>query len=120
GVELPACTQIIARFQSRPDVDKVRQAVDKVAAGATIQTYDVPSKNQVLVGLPHTGGGDADLSKQADAVRASLTANYAENPMLESSTEIVGPTVGAELRRKAIQITIFGLVCQLVYIAFRF
>jgi preprotein translocase subunit SecF len=120
GVEFSAGTQIIARFQGRPDVDKVRSAVDKVAAGATIQTYDDPSKNQVLIRLPHAGGGDTDLSRQADAVRASLGTNYGENAMLESSTEIVGPTVGAELRRKAIQITIFGLLFQLVYIAFRF
>ena len=40
--------------------------------------------------------------------------------MVESSTEIVGPIVGAELRRKAIQLTIFGLLFQLIYIAFRF
>jgi preprotein translocase subunit SecF len=39
---------------------------------------------------------------------------------VESSTEIVGPIVGAELRRKAIQLTIFGLLFQLIYIAFRF
>jgi preprotein translocase subunit SecF len=120
GVEFSAGTQIIGRFQSRPDVDRVRGAVDKVVSGATIQTYDDPSKNQVLIRLPHAGGEGADLSAQAQAVRQSLAADYGQNPMLESSTEIVGPTVGAELRRKAIQITIFGLLFQLVYIAFRF
>jgi preprotein translocase subunit SecF len=123
GVEFSGGTQLILRFQSRPDQDRVRSAVDKVASGATIQTYDDPSKNQVLVRLPHTGPENAaqtDLSSGAQSVLGSLKANYSQDPVLESSTEVVGPIVGAELRRKAIQITIFGLVFQLVYIAFRF
>ena len=120
GVEFSGGTQLIARFQSRPEVDKVRAAVDKVVTGATIQTYDDPSKNQVLIRLPHTEGVGNELSSAAQAVLQSLKTDYAANAVTESSTEIVGPVVGAELRRKAIQITIFGLICQLIYIAFRF
>jgi preprotein translocase subunit SecF len=120
GVEFSGGTQLIARFQNRPEVEKVRAAVDKVVAGATIQTYDDPSKNQVLIRLPHVGGADAELSSAAQAVLQSLKDNYSGNSVVESSTEIVGPVVGAELRRKAVQITIFGLLCQLIYIAFRF
>ena len=120
GVEFSGGTQLIARFQSRPEVDKVRAAVDKVVTGATIQTYDDPSKNQVLIRLPHTEGVGNELSSAAQAVLQSLKTDYPSNAVTESSTEIVGPVVGAELRRKAIQITIFGLICQLIYIAFRF
>src|SRR3982751_6193916 len=69
GVEFSGGTQLIARFQNRPEVDKVRSTVDKVTSGATIQTYDDPSKNQVLVRLPHTGGSDSELSTAAQSVR---------------------------------------------------
>jgi preprotein translocase subunit SecF len=120
GVEFSGGTQLIARFQSRPEVDKVRSAVDTVTSGSTIQTYDDPSKNQVLIRLPHTGGSEGDLSGSAQAVLQALKARYGENPVLESSTEIVGPVVGAELRRKALQLTVWGLLFQLIYIAFRF
>jgi preprotein translocase subunit SecF len=120
GVEFSGGTQLIARFQSRPEVDKVRAAVDKVASGAVIQTYDDPSKNQVLIRLPHTGSVEGDLSSGAQAVLDSLKASYPQNPVLESSTEIVGPIVGAELRKKAIQLTVWGLLFQLIYIGFRF
>ncbi len=119
GVEFSGGTQLIATFQNRPEVDKVRSAVDKVTSGAVIQTYDEPSKNRVLIRLPHTGG-EGDLSSSADSVLKSLAANYPENKVGDSSTEIVGPIVGAELRRKAIQLTVFGLLFQLLYIAFRF
>ncbi len=119
GVEFSGGTQLIATFQNRPEVDKVRAAVDKVATGAVIQTYDEPSKNRVLIRLPHTGG-EGDLSASADSVLKSLAANYPDNKVMDSSTEIVGPIVGGELRRKAIQLTIFGLLFQLIYIGFRF
>ena len=119
GVEFSGGTQLIATFQNRPEVDKVRAAVDKVTSGAVIQTYDEPSKNRVLIRLPHTGG-EGDLSSSADAVLKSLATSYPENKVVDSSTEIVGPIVGAELRRKAIQLTVFGLLFQLLYIAFRF
>src|SRR5207244_659530 len=65
GVEFSGGTQLIATFQNRPEVDKVRAAVDKVTSGAVIQTYDEPSKNRVLIRLPHTGG-EGDLSSSAD------------------------------------------------------
>jgi preprotein translocase subunit SecF len=121
GVEFSGGTQLIVTFQNRPEVDRVRAAVDKVAAGAIIQTYDDPSKNRVLVRLPHAGSeGAGELDASADAVLKSLAATYGENGIVDSSTEIVGPIVGAELRRKAMQLTIFGLLFQLLYIGFRF
>ena len=121
GVEFEGGTQLIATFQNRPEVDRVRASVDKAAAGAIIQTYDDPSKNRVLIRLPHAGSeGEGELDAAADKVLKSLAASYGENPVLDSSTEIVGPIVGAELRRKAIQLTIFGLLFQLLYIGFRF
>jgi preprotein translocase subunit SecF len=121
GVEFQGGTQLIVTFQSRPEVDRVRSAVDSVAPGSTIQTYDDPAKNRVLIRLPHAGSeGEGELDASADKVLKALAASYGGNGILDSSTEIVGPIVGAELRRKAIQLTIFGLLFQLIYIAFRF
>jgi preprotein translocase subunit SecF len=94
--------------------------VDKTARGAVIQTYDEPNKNQVLVRLPGGEGQGADLSAEAQAVLAGLARDYPENPVKESSTEIVGPIVGQELRKKAIQLTLFGLLFQFIYIWVRF
>jgi len=118
GVEFSGGTQLIARFQSTPSIEKIRSAVDKVAAGAVIQSYDAPAKNQVLIRL--AGKGEQDLSQEADAVMAALQTGYAENPVIEHSKEIVGPIVGAELRQKAIQLTVLGLLGQLLYIWWRF
>ena len=86
-----------------------------------IQTYDEPAKNQVLIRLGGHAATRRDLDAPARArARSALATAYAENPVLESSSEIVGPVVGAELRRKAVQLTVLGLLFQLIYIAIRF
>jgi preprotein translocase subunit SecF len=119
GVEFSGGTQLIARFQKAPEIDHVRKAVDQATAGATIQSYDDASKNQVLIRL--TGAAaEGELSGPAKKVLEALASGYAENPVIESSSEIVGPVVGAELREKAIKLTLFGLLFQLLYIAWRF
>jgi len=119
GVEFAGGTQLIARFEKTPATDKIRSAVDKVSAGAVIQTYDAPAKNQVLIRLAGSGQGD-ELSGPAQQVLKALGTDYAENRVVESSTEIVGPIVGAELREKAVKLTILGLLFQLLYIGWRF
>jgi len=118
GVEFQGGTQLIVRFQDVPQIDKVRSAVDKQSTGAVIQTYGEPAAHQVLIRLGTTGEGD--LSGHADAVLQALGQAYPENPVVDKSAEIVGPIVGAELRKKAVQLTLFGLLFQLIYIGWRF
>jgi preprotein translocase subunit SecF len=84
-----------------------------------IQSYDEPQKNQVLIRIAGTGG-EGDLSAPAEKTLQALRSAYTENPVKEHSSEIVGPVVGAELRQKAIQLTVLGLLFQLIYIGIRF
>jgi preprotein translocase subunit SecF len=64
-----------------------------------------------------------DLSK-ADGVSApvltALKNNFDLGPFAIRNVEIVGPKVGAELRRQAVLVTLYALAGMLVYIAFRF
>jgi preprotein translocase subunit SecF len=125
GVEFSGGTQLIAKFKDAPEVDQIRAAVEKVSPGAVIQSYGEPKSHQVLIRLALGSEGsvaaaEGDLESAARKVLGALAATYAQNPVLESSSEIVGPVVGEELRRKAVQLTVLGLVFQLVYIAWRF
>lgn len=122
GVEFSEGTQLIVRFAGTPAIEQIRTALETQAPGAVIQTFDDPSKNQVLIRLPAADEAEATENlegRSEDALRA-LAANYASNEVLDSSAEIVGPSVGADLRRKAVQLTILALFFQLIYIAFRF
>ena len=118
GVEFSGGTQLILKFQNAPQVDRIRDAVSKQAPGAVIQTYGDPSKNQVLIRLAGSLQGEVENANRP--VLDALKASYAENPVVESSSEVVGPIVGAELRKKAIQLTVLGLLFQFIYIWFRF
>jgi preprotein translocase subunit SecF len=119
GVEFSGGTQLVLQFQKSPDVDKIRDAAGKVSPGAVIQTYGDPQANKVLVRISQEAP-EADLDAPARAVRQALADSYSENPVTESSSEIVGPVVGAELRQKAVLLTVLGLLFQLVYIGWRF
>ena len=119
GVEFSGGTQLIVKFQANPETDVIRDAVSRVAPGAVIQTYGQPSGNQVLIRLAGVES-EAELTGPAERTLKALADNYSKNPVLESSSEIVGPIVGAELRRKAIQLTVLGLLFQLIYIGIRF
>jgi len=118
GVEFSGGTQLILKFQNPPQVDRIRDAVSKQAPGAVIQTYGDASKNQVLIRL--AGALQGEVENAGRPVLDALKTSYAENPVVESSSEVVGPIVGAELRRKAIQLTVLGLLFQFIYIWFRF
>jgi preprotein translocase subunit SecF len=119
GVEFSGGTQLILHFKSTPEVDRVRGAVDKLYPGAVIQTFGDAKENKVLVRVGQEAPAD-DLDAPARAIRDGLARSYGQNPVLESSSEIVGPIVGAELRQKAVYLTVLGLLFQLIYIAARF
>ncbi len=119
GVEFSGGTQLIVEFKDAPDVDKIRDAVTRVSPGSVIQTYGDPKANKVLVRISQEAS-ESDLDAPERAVRQALADSYAQNPVVESSSEIVGPVVGAELRQKAILLTVLGLLFQLIYIAWRF
>jgi preprotein translocase subunit SecF len=119
GVEFSGGTQLIVRFEKTPEIDRIRDAVNPIATGAVIQTYDQPARNQVLIRLAGADEG-GDLDARVKTVLQALATTYAENPVKEHSSEVVGPVVGAELRRKAIQLTVWGLLFQLIYITIRF
>ena len=137
GVEFSGGTQLIVKFTSQPQVDRVRTAVNAVDSNAVIQIFGKPTDNSVLIRLAGTDaatapapaaspapagetGDTSQLNRGAMAVRQALDARYSENRVAEVSAEVVGPVVGAELRRKAIMLTLFGLVFQLIYIGIRF
>jgi preprotein translocase subunit SecF len=74
------------------------------------------TKNGVLTSFDELSAVDG----VTPAVIAALKSNYALGGFAIRNVEIVGPKVGAELRRQAILVTLYALAGMLVYIAFRF
>jgi preprotein translocase subunit SecF len=124
GVEFSGGTIVIVQFdQQPPDPSVIRAALERDLPGegqnAVIQRYGPEGQRQMLIRVPSVGAeSGAGLSETADrALNALKKAGL--NPKL-NGTEIVGPAVGADLKRKGILATVLSLVGILLYIAFRF
>jgi preprotein translocase subunit SecF len=124
GVEFSGGTIVIVQFdQQPPDSSTIRAALERDLPGegqnAVIQRYGLEAQHQIMIRVPSVGAeSGAGLSQTADrAVNALKKAGL--NPKV-NGTEIVGPAVGADLKRKGILATVLSLVGILLYIAFRF
>jgi preprotein translocase subunit SecF len=62
----------------------------------------------------------AQAEGSTPAVVSALKEGYTLGPFAIRNTEIVGPKVGAELRKQAVYVTLYALAGMLLYIAFRF
>jgi len=71
GVEFSGGTQLIVKFQNAPDADRIRTAVESVAPGAVVQTYDDPAKNQMLIRL--AGAEDETAAPTPETAPGTLT-----------------------------------------------
>jgi preprotein translocase subunit SecF len=124
GVEFAGGTVVINKFDTPASVQQVREALDRNFPGGgqnvIVQAYGDPGQNQVMIRVPSIGAEQGQslsiVAQQAnDALKKGNLGNFTT-----VSTEIVGPTVGAELTSKAILATVLSLAGILAYLAFRF
>ena len=123
GIDFSEGTIVYAKFESYPEVDVVRRQLQQAGVGnAVIQRYDRDELNMVMIRVERAADseGEGELDATANTILRTLTEDIPGNPMVDSSTEIVGPVVGAELRRQARNATLFALIAMLGYIGFRF
>ena len=91
------------------DAEEVREKLVALNPDVTVEESKV-EHNAIIVGFPGV----------TDAVKTSLGGALGADQFEVMSVEMVGPTVGAELRRKGILSIVFALALILVYVAFRF
>ncbi len=121
GIDFSEGTQVVAKFASAPEIEQVREAVGGLGYGdAVIQRYDDPSLNQVMIRIGREANSGEAIDEAAGAILDSLRSGLAGNELESASTEIVGPVIGEELRRRARNATVLALFAMLLYIGFRF
>jgi preprotein translocase subunit SecF len=127
GVDFKGGTVVTARFKQRPTDDAVRSALnDKGVHDAVVQPVtDRP--DTFLIKVPLMEGQDGRT--QVKEALTSFGQEAAPTTELEADpnaafkivgTDAVGAIAGAQLRNKAIAVTLAALVGILMYIAFRF
>jgi preprotein translocase subunit SecF len=119
GVDFKGGTQVQVQFQQTPDLNQIRNAT--TAAGikdASVVAYDVPSNNEVLIGLPEQRD-ESSLDQGQKQIQDALHAHYG-NPFTVRNVSVVGPTVGKQLEKQALLATLWSMAGMLVYLWFRF
>ncbi|MGH9321526.1 MAG: protein translocase subunit SecF [Vicinamibacteria bacterium] len=121
GIDFSEGTIVYAKFEKTPQIDVVRQKLQEAGIGeAIIQRYDREELNYVMIRVERASGDSTEFDSTANRILETLESEIPENRLVDSSTEIVGPVVGQELRRQARNATLFSLLAMLLYIGFRF
>lgn len=126
GVDFKGGTVVTAKFKQRPSAEATRDALAKIGAKDAIIQPVTDKPDTVLIKLPLEGaGGDsesqAEVERGRDTVKKGLNEFGVEGDAYEIiGTDAVGAVAGAQLRNKAIAVTLAALVGILMYIAFRF
>jgi preprotein translocase subunit SecF len=84
----------------------------------TVKGYDDAANNEVLISLPEQAN-ETSLDASQKLIVDALHAHY-NNPFSVRHVEVVGPTVGAQLKKQALGATLLSLAGMLVYLWFRF
>ena len=136
GVDFKGGTVVTAKFKQRPGDAAVREALVKQGIHDAVVQPVTDKTDTILIKLPLEGtsetGTQAEVESGRARVRGALNTFGTEakpNVHLDSDpeasyeivgTDAVGAIAGAQLRNKAIAVTLAALVGILVYIAFRF
>ncbi|MFH1857021.1 MAG: protein translocase subunit SecD [Candidatus Omnitrophota bacterium] len=111
GIDFTGGTLEQIRFEKPVELDTVRSLIK-----------DAGIESAQLQGL---GGEKKEILIKTDeesvaVIKETLDKNLADNKFEVLRVEHVGPTVGKELRSKAVWAVVFALLGMLVYISFRF
>jgi preprotein translocase subunit SecF len=115
GIEFTGGTAVTLDFDQAVPIDQARALLAQNGF-SDAQLQDIKGTNQLYIRVK--------LTEESEQVSARIQTLFeqsfgASNPRV-ISTEFIGPTIGRELRDKAIWAVIFSTVGFLAYIAFRF
>ncbi len=128
GVDFKGGTVVTARFKQKPTDDAIRNALSANGIADAVVQPVTDRNDTVLIKVPLEGEGQEGrkLVKQAlntFGTEAAAGVELEADPNASYKivgTDAVGAIAGAQLRNKAIAVTLAALVGILVYIAFRF
>jgi len=115
GVDFIGGHELVVKIPATTDTEAVRSALEKGGVkDAAVQAFELGS-SQYAIRVADPAGTDVVKTRVNDALKATYNQDV---EFLR--TDFVGPTVGAELRRKALIAVVLGLLGILAFVAIRF
>lgn len=121
GIDFSGGTAVVAKFETNPTEEQVRNAVASIPGDKVVQQYGDEEAREWLIRLPMRQGAEEGASLEAESRQLEQLLGQAGLGNFEIvSRELVGPVIGADLQRKGIYATLASLVGITIYIALRF
>lgn len=116
GIDFAGGTVIQVQFQEAVDIETVKQGIAEAGLGrATVQRFGQVDDHEYLIRSDLADNPD-QLSEQLVEILGRRTGAAAE----VQRVEMVGPQVGKDLQRKALQAIFYSLLFIAIYISGRF
>ena len=117
GIDFLGGTMVQVRFQSPQPISLVREAMGKLSVGeVVVQEFGDP--REVLIRVEKS---NVEVGELSGLIRKTLAGAFGGKDAFEvRRVEAVGPTVGADLRAKALLAILYSMIGILLYISWRF
>jgi len=115
GIDFAGGTLVQVRFEKAPDVGEIRDALSEEGLGSSV--IQSLGEDKVAVRLKSEEGQADTVS---DEVFSVLADRFGPDTVFLELVEMVGPQVGADMRRKGILSIIYAMVGILIYVTLRF
>ncbi len=118
GIDFKGGILIQLKFHKELDVGELRDSLSALGLrNLVVQRFGLQEEHEYLVRVEQM---EADLDVLSGQIEQTLKERYGAESLEVRRTEIVGPKVGAELRRKGFLAVLYSIVGILVYITWRF
>jgi preprotein translocase subunit SecF len=117
GIDFAGGTLIQVRFSQPVSPGEIRESLKDAALGGTIQRFGAEGVGEYLIRLQTSSSDVEGLSAQ---INDALSERFGGDTFEIRRTEMVGPKVGKDLRKKGLQAIIAALIGILIYISIRF
>lgn len=106
-------TRISIDQSQKTDAEKLRKVLSTVQTSVTITNIGTEAAQEYFLSFQEENNATADIAK-------TLDAQFGQGKWTLLGEEFVGPKIGKEFQKIAIEASILSLILLLMYIAFRF
>ena len=117
GIDFAGGTLVQVRFSQQVSLDEIRKSLKDAALEGTIQRFGAEGKGEYLIRLEL---GSADQAGFTGVINEALAKKFGTEGFEIRRTEMVGPKVGKDLRKRGLQAIVAALIGILFYISLRF
>lgn len=115
GIDFTGGVMMRLDFEKEADVAGIREILSKYGQGSATIQLDQKDKSHAMIRMMTLKD-----PKDSDKIIADLEGKYGKVNQETLSIDVIGPTIGAELRRNAILTVSIAILLILIYISIRF